>query len=547
MIQFPRKLHNLHYFKRNDAQFVVDLDAGVVLQVNEVIRDVLDTCRTSEIDAILETLADKYGSRSEMLDALAFLSKLSETGILFSSDPLTFDPPVPKDRLKIYVTPGVFESRETTPFLFSAANHHLVTRLAEHADVYLPLSETDNNRQEIEESLQTEGVHPIFFSSNRTFSPAKFMPKDCDGILALSPLTEGEQVYLKFNTVPVILRLSNEALISHEARNTTLERCAALRDFDAFASDASWTQTFFSDFVPDMRVFHHIPCGIDTSIFKPMEKTKCKHQLAQALENAAILQKPLVGVVQGLHPHEMLRFMRKLRAANPNVNWLVIHSSLMDDFKSDECVNFFNIASLQDKEASPFLFNALDMLVFPAILGAPPLLLLEIVACGIPTIVFGDSVPEEIADACRFVQTSSTLFDPVELPVKSISQELKHLLENPDDQKRFGQAGFAAVSTYTYEAAIQRILNLFRYLRRRSTLPPKSTKHRLLFKKHYNLVSGEIESEALVLSRVPIPIDVEQGIAMTLLEEHTPMEVKTVLHSICKEPERVEKILENLL
>ena len=45
----------------------------------------------------------------------------------------------------------------------------------------------------------------------------------------------------------------------------------------------------------------------------------------------------------------------------------------------------------------------------------------------------------------------------------------------------------------------------------------------------------------------PSPVDVEWGIAMTLLEEHTPMEVKTVLQSICQDPERAEKILENLI
>ena len=50
-----------------------------------------------------------------------------------------------------------------------------------------------------------------------------------------------------------------------------------------------------------------------------------------------------------------------------------------------------------------------------------------------------------------------------------------------------------------------------------------------------------------MLSRVPTSVDMEQAIAMTLLEEHTPMAVKTVLESICKEPERAEKILENLV
>ena len=547
MIQFPRNLHNLHQFKRNSQQFVADLDAGVVIPVTEVVCDVLNVCGTSETDVIIETFADKYGSRFEILEALAFLTKLSETGVLFSSDRSNIETPQRPDRMKIYVTPGVFKSRETTPFLLRAANHNLTTMLAKHADLYLSLPQPSNSRQEIEESLRAEGIQPIFFQNNRSFSPAKFIPKDCDGILALAPLTVGEQVFLKFNTIPVVLRLSNAALMSHHARNTVLERRAVLRDFDAFASDASWTQNFFSDFIPNMSVFHHIPYGVDTSVFKPMDKTKCKYQLSQALGNEKILQKPLVGVVPGLNPHETFRFMQKLRSANPNVNYLVVHSSLMNDFESDGCVNFFNIASQQDKEASPFIFNALDASVFPTILGSSPLLLHEIAACGVPTIVWGDAVPEEMSGACRFGQVSQNLFDPVESPVKSISRELKLLLENPNEQRRLGQEGLEAVSTYTYEAAVQRILNLFRDLRSRPGHQSNLAERRLLFKKHYNLVSGEIESEAYVLSRIPTPVDVEQAIAMTLLEEHTPMEVRTVLQSICQEPERAEKILESLL
>ncbi len=552
MIQFPRNLHNVYQFKRNGQQFVADLDAGVVIPVTEVVCDILKVCGTSETDAVIETLADKYGSRYEILEALAFLTKLSEIGILFSSDPSDIKTPQRPERPKIYVTPGVVESRETTPFLLSAANHNLTTMLAEHADVYLGLPEPVNSRQEIEESMRSEGVQPIFFRHDRTFSPAKSILKDCDGILALSPLTEGEQVFLKFNTIPTILRLSSEALISHKARNTVLERCAALKHLDAFACDASWTQTFFSEFVPDVGVFHHIPYGVDTSVFKPMDKTKCKHQLVQALGNEKILQKPLVGVVPGLNPHETLRFLKKLRSANPDFNWLVIHSSLMDDFTDDACVNFFNIASQQDKEASPFIFNTLDALLFPTIPGASPLLLLEIVACGIPTIVWGYAVPEEISEACRFVQVAPSLFDPVQLPVEAISQELKFLFKNPDEQRRLGQGGLEAVSTYTYEAVVQRILNLFSDLRSRPVHQSNPAKRRLLFKKHYNLVSGGIESEGLELSKSlslgrSSPVDVEWGIAMTLLEEHTPMEVKVVLESICEEPERVEKILGNLI
>ncbi len=546
MIQFPRNLHNLHYFSRNGKQFVADLDEGVVIPVNEVICDVLSICGISETDAIVETLIDKH-NRSEIFEVLAFLSKLSKMRLLFSSHPTEMELTRRNERQKIFLTEGILENKKITSFLLSAANHHLLTTLANHADLYLPVSEKDNNRQEIEEGLRVEGVHPIFFRSDRSFSPAKFIPRDTDGVLALASLIVWEQVYLKFNRHPVILRVSNETLTNDEARSTMLERCAALRDFDAFACDASWTQTFFSDFVPDLSVFHHIPYGVDTSIFKPMDKTQCKRQLSQALGHEEILQKPLIGIVSGLNSHETLRFMRKLRFANPDFNYLVIHSTEMDNFTSDGCVNFFNIASLQDKEASPFIFNALDALVFPTILGSSPLLLLEIVACGIPTVVWGYSEPKEISGACRFTQIAPSLFDPVDLPIESISQELRFLLENPNEQKNLVQAGLKAISTWSWEETIQRILRLFGDLQNRKVPEYKSTKHRLLFRKHYNPVCGKIESEAFVLSKVPVPIDMEQAIAMTLLEEHTPMEVETVLHSICKEPERAEKILENLL
>ena len=547
MIEFPCNLHNLHHFKRDGEQFVADLDAGVVIPVNEVICDVLNICGISETDVIIDTLVDKHGSRSVVFEALAFLSKLSEIGILFSPDQPEIEFSPCRERPKIFLTAGVLESRRTTSFLLNAANHRLLTTLANYADLYLPLSETDNNRQEIEDGLRAEGVQPIFFRSDRSFSSAKFIPKDCDGILALAPLTVGEQIFLKFNRHPAILRLSNETLMRHEARNTVLERCAALRNFDAFASDASWTQTFFSDFVPDMRVFHHIPYGVDTSFFKPMDKTKYKHQLSQALGNEEILLKPLVGVVLGLNPHETFRFLRKLRLANPDFNYLVIHSTQMDNFTSDGCVNFFNIASLQDKEASPFIFNALDALVFPTILGSSPLLLLEIVACGVPTVVWGYTEPEEIAGACRFIQISPSLFDPVDIPVESISEELRFLLENTNVQEDLVQAGLKTISTYTWEKTIQRILNLLGDLQNRKAHQPKPAKYRLLFRKHYAPVCGEIEAEAFVLSKVPAPVDMEQAIAMTLLDEHTPMAVKTVLESICEEPERAEKILENLV
>ena len=173
MIEFPCNLHNLHHFKRDGEQFVADLDAGVVIPVNEVVCDILNACSVSETDVIIDTLADKHGSRSEVFEALTFLSKLSEIGVLFSPDQPEIEPSPCGGRPKIFLTAGILENRKTTSFLQNAANHHLLTTLANHADLYLPLSETDNNRQEIKDGLRVEGVQPIFFKSDRSFSPSK--------------------------------------------------------------------------------------------------------------------------------------------------------------------------------------------------------------------------------------------------------------------------------------------------------------------------------------------------------------------------------------
>ena len=71
MIQFPRNLHNLHQFERDGEKFVADLDAGVVIPVNEVVCDILNACSVSETDTIIDALSDRY-NRSEVFETLGF-------------------------------------------------------------------------------------------------------------------------------------------------------------------------------------------------------------------------------------------------------------------------------------------------------------------------------------------------------------------------------------------------------------------------------------------------------------------------------------------
>ncbi|MDE0015404.1 MAG: hypothetical protein OXU51_04400, partial [Candidatus Poribacteria bacterium] len=330
MIQFPQQLHTIHKFRRNDEIYIADLETGHTVPINGIIEEVLEHCPHLSTDQIIEELVTKY-NRFEILENLHFLSKLADLGLLFSPIPHQEEKVSTSDRLKIFVAPGFWEHRNTTSFLLNAANHRLLTMLVNHAEVYLGFPEVEENQEEIEKGFDVDGIKPVFFPSrNRTNSVTKFIPKDCDGILSLSPISLGEQIFLKSLSIPFFGRVSNETLATEQGINRTLEKYTALREYDALVCDASWTASFFSKLVSgsEMSGFHCVPYGVDVSTFRPMDKANTKRQLAQAVGNPKIVDKLLVGVVPGVNVRSATALLRQLSDRNPDVHWLVIHPSL---------------------------------------------------------------------------------------------------------------------------------------------------------------------------------------------------------------------------
>ena len=360
MIQFPQQLHANHKFRLNDEIYIADLETGHTIRINEIVEEVLEHCLQLSTDQIIEELAVKY-NRFEILENMRFLSKLADMGLLFSPVPHQEDRTSASDRLKIFVAPGFLEQRNTTSFLLSAANHRLLTTLVNNAEVYLGFPEVKEKREEVEEGFGIDGIKPVFYpNQNRTDSIIKFIPKDCDGILSLSPLFLSEQVFLKSISIPFFVRVCNETLATDLGINRTLEKYTALREYDALICDASWTAPFFSGLVSDTEKngFHCVPYGVDVSTFRPMDKASAKRQLAQAVGNPKIVDKLLVGVVPGVNVRSATALVRQLSAANPDVHWLVIDPSLEQYFSTSEAVSVFSVRNFQDKEASPFVFNA---------------------------------------------------------------------------------------------------------------------------------------------------------------------------------------------
>ena len=544
MIQFPQQLHTIHKFRRNDEIYIADLETGHTIPINEIIEEVLEHCLHLSTDQIIEELAVRY-NRFEILENMGFLSKLADMGLLFSPVPYPEKRASDSDRLKIFVTPSFLEHRNTTSFLLNAANHRLLTTLVNHAEVYLGFPEVNESREEIEKGFDVDGIKPVFFPNRgRTDSVTKFIPKDCDGILSLSPMPLDEQIFLKSLSIPFFVRVCNETLATDQGINRTLEKYTALREYDALICDASWTPSFFSQLVSDaeMNGFQCVPYGVDVSTFQPMDKVNAKRQLAQAVGNPKIVDKLLVGVVLGLNVRNATALLRQLSAANPDVHWLVIHPSLEWHFSTSETVSFFSIRDFQDKEASPFVFNALDMAIFPTVLGASSSYLLEFAACGIPLIVWGYHEPSEVTGACRFFQVEPFPFDSLRPPIASISEAIQELVKNPGEREKLGMKAREVAVSYTWDATVRQLLNRFRESQKKRMI-----NHRLAdplsFTKHYNRARGTLEFQARdLLDGSPI-YEIEKAIAMTLWSTHTAMEIETLLLHLCQDAERVKRIL----
>ena len=544
MIQFPQQLHTIHKFRRDDEIYVTDLETGYTFPINKIIEEILAHCRHLSTDQIVEKLAARY-NRFEILENLSFLSKLADMGLLFSPVPYQEGPASTADRLKIFVTSSFLEQRNTTSFLLNAANYRLLTTLVNHAEVYLGFPEVNENQEEIEKGFDIDGIKPVFFPNrNRTDSVIKFIPEDCDGILSLSPIPLGEQIFLKSLSIPFFVRVSNETLATDQGINRTLEKYTALREYDALVCDASWTASFFSQLVSDteMNGFHCVPYGVDVSTFQPMDKANAKRQLAQAVGNPKIIDKLLVGVVPGVNVRSATALLRQLSAANPDVHWLVIHPSLEQYFSRSETVSSFSVRDFQDQEASPYIFNALDMAVFPAVLGASSSYLLELAACGIPLIVWGYTEPSEVVGACRFFEVEPSPFDSMRPPIASISEAVQALVENASEREKLSMKAREVAVSYTWDAIVRQLLNCFSDCQKKRVFNHKSTGP-LSFTKHYNRAQGTLEFQARDLFDGSPIYDIEKAIAMTLWDTHTVMEIETLLSHLCQDTERVKRIM----
>jgi glycosyltransferase involved in cell wall biosynthesis len=559
MLQFPQKLRPNHSFEQNGQRYVVDLEEGVVVEVDAVLWEILKVVESKTTDELLAHL-QPLSTDSQVREALKRLDQLSRIGLLVEGALPPKGVGDQKTLQSLFIAPGFLSEMQHLSLTAKLEIYYLLSGLGKEIKVSMawPIAEIPLN--ETENLFSLEDIERIDYPTNRTFASTKFIPQGCDGILALSMLSkEDMSFFTQVTRPPLVNRIISDEFVRDSLIHTTLDKSFVFRPYDALCVDASWTREFLMKGKNLQHLFtasenRHspqlvvIPGGVNHQLFQPGPKGPAKEQLAAAFENPLFMQSPTVLIISGFRPEEGIPFLRKVCDANPELIFLVIDSMLERYMRGKpENVEFFKIESPQDYDALPILLNAVDVGFFPAVLGIPTTCVFAALACGIPMIVAGeDQMPPEVGEAGLFIKIHRDGFGNINVPIELLTQCIHLLIGDGEKRAHLSQNAHRQGLSLTWEATVANLITLFEQLSQAHSPTPQERRFGFKFSYTYDRIDGTIQPRAVQLpSYRQVPM--EWALASTLLLDHTPAEVESVLTHICQDKKKALAILDDVL
>ncbi len=561
MLKCPIQTRHLHKFKHNDRLYIADLYRFRLVEVNQVAWDVVELASTLETEALIVHLSQIY-PREVVLETLRLLADFQSDGLIFYSSswisPLVQD----ENRLRIYVPQSKdtwFVDPESISGGTNIALYHTAQSLSKFADIYLS--------GETEEEI-TQGIYTVKLSvAELKGSPRRFNQKlsqfGVSGILAYQSYGSYE-LFPFFREVNLPIVVQNHAPRGHagQAINTTLLHHALMRPYDAFTSPSDSVAKFYSKFVGDTRHFHTNPNGVDSKTFKPLDKSEAKAAIAEVIQDKRIKEKLTVGFLSRFQPEKGAHIFIQLAEMHPELLFLVGGRFLLRPSFGPLPDNLIYAGFLPRKQL-PTLYNAFDIYCFPSMAAEETfgLTLLEAMACGVPPVVPRfDGLPDVVGEAGIIVPADEFSEDmagfaayvsPIEL-----SKGITVLLEE-GVRHELGQKARDRAVTFTWDKNAKRLVELFQELnqiRHNQRTPPNLS---VAFVPHFDAFQNQMESHALLLNltaflEAPLQVKrgyvqtIEEGLALTLLKQHTPRQVEAVLTHISDDASEASKTVERV-
>ena len=563
MLGFPKILHQLHLFEEDGVPYAADLEKARVVELSAVMVDILKLAETQTDAAIVNKLEASYET-DEISEAFERFSELEKEGLLFNrgEDLKRSLATESKWRKLLVVIPGInmdsFFDIETLSAGTNMALAYMIRHLTEYTDLHFAGS---RNRK------ITDGVYEVDIGIDDLVRLRSKIAETYYGILALHQDRERWLLPLyRYPEFPPIL-VQNHAPRGHggQAINSMLRHYAAMRDCDGFTAPSDYVRDFYADYVWDPSFFNTLPNGVDSKLFRPMDKMAAKRQIAKEVGDDRIPVVPTVGYLSRVQSEKGTSVYLKLAALNPHLIFMIAGPN-MGRYASRRLPKNLVYVGFHPREKLPVIYNAFDVYCFPSMSGEETfgLTVLEAMACGVPPVVPNfDGVPSVVgdaglvADAENFQQDVATL---VSYPCPmSFTEKINTLLDNTEMWETLSEKARQRALLFTWHKTARRIVQLFEMLHQKKKL---INRNRLLnvFAPAQPIEGEEPDGQncrSVVLSMnthferclmrdVVYPLSVEDGLVLSVLKDRTPREAEAILAELVADETQARAILKRV-
>ena len=563
MFDFPRVLHRLYLFEEDGVLYAADIEKARVIEISTVMVDILKLAEERRSAEIVQTLKTSY-PEDEIYEAFERFAEFEREGLLFNRgenlrETFTMEN---KRRKLLVVIPNI-----TTDSFFDIETLYAGTNMAlsymfEHLTKYVDLHFAGNQNRKLADNVYEVDISvPDFGRLSRRINETYF------GILTLHRDHETWllPLYQHKELPPILVQCHAPRGHGGNAINSMLRHYAAMRDFDAFTAPSDYVREFYANYVWDTSFFNTLPNGVDSALFCPMDKETAKKELAEHVGDDRIVTTPTVGYLSRVQSEKGASVYLKLAELNPHLLFLIAGPHF-GRYQLRELPDNLVYAGFHPREKLPMVYNAFDVYCFLSMSGEETfgLTVLEAMACGVPPIVPNfDGVPSVvgnaglIADAENFDQDIGPLVSypsPVDF-----SEKINLLLSDDGMRQTLSQKARKRALSFTWDKTAQRIIQLFESLHeKRQLVSPNKLlnafapdievsnpkQHHLKYKsillsmnKHYQ---RSLMGDALYSQRV------EEGLAITLLRNHTAREAEALLAEFIEDQAEAKTILQRV-
>ena len=555
-------LHPLYLFEEEGVFYAADLEKARVVEFSTVMADILKLAETRTNEAIVQTLSASY-EEDDISEAFERFAELEKEGLLFNrGETLQRSLATESKRRKLLV---VIPSTTVDSFFdietLSAGTNMALSYMVQHLTQYVDLHFTGSRNRKI-----TDGVYEVDIGVDDLVRLRSKIAETYYGILTLHLEDETWLLPLyRYPEFPPIL-VQSHAPRGHggQAMNSIFRHYAAMRDCDGFTAPSDYVRDFYADYVWDPSFFNTLPNGVDSMLFKPMDKTAAKHEVAEEVGDDRIEKMPTVGYLSRVESEKGASVYLKLAELNQHLMFLIAGPNL-GRYASRELPDNLVYVGFHPREKLPLIYNAFDVYCFLSMSGEETfgLTVLEAMACGVPPVVPNfDGVPSVVgdtglvADAENFDQDIATL---VSYPCPmDFSEKINGLLNNDEMRQTLSEKARERAVLFTWDKTAHHIVRLFEKLHRKKKLinpnrllnvfapaqPLEEGQQELKYRSF--VLSMNAHYERCLIRDAVYPLRVEDGLVLSILKDHTTREAESILAALVVDETEARTILKRV-